>query len=118
MNRLTRSIVPRRRRWLSRGPSSPQQEGMMEKGVCGFEFRMRVDVPLDELRECLVGSGYEATPKRLARLIDVLQETFSDKHGGCKAEEVYERILGQAALIVADWTEDGILEDEEGESSD
>lgn len=77
----------------------------MERGVYGFEFRMRVDVPLDDLRECLLGGGYEATPERLEDLMDAMQETFSDKHGGCKADEVYGRILGQAEMIVEEWAE-------------
>lgn len=77
-----------------------------------LHFRIRVDVPVDDLAEMLREAGHAPTPTRLKRLVDEMQSNmFDDKYGGCPAENVMGHITDTAHTCICDWEED----EDEGE---
>jgi hypothetical protein len=80
-------------------------------GHYGPEVRIRVDVPIRGLAEMVEEAGYEPTPKRLDLLLGQMQERFNDKHGGCPADAVMDRILGEAGETITFIVESGDFEE-------
>lgn len=96
--------------WCAAHPDEDRQTC----GKYGPEFRIRVDAPIDGLAEVIRDAGFEPTMERLDLLMREMQgNRFDDKHGGCPAEVVLERILGQASGCIELLVENGECEEAE-----
>lgn len=81
-------------------------------GKYGPEFRLRIDVPLDEIVELMREAGVEPTFERIEGvLFDLQANHFDDKHGGCPTDDVKGYIRDTANNVIESWEEQGLYEE-------
>lgn len=75
----------------------------VEMGAYGPEAKISALFPVLELEQLIEEEGYPPSPEGLSRLIDEMQDFFSDKHGGCPEDVVQDHIWDTASNLISDW---------------